>query len=107
MEAMLVITNLPDREQAVSLAQKLVESRLAACVNIMAECESVYAWEGKIETVHEVPLLIKTLGQHYPKVEAMIRQNHPYELPEVIAVSLSNGLPEYMRWIASETLYTD
>ncbi len=104
MEAMLVITNLPDREQARSLARKLVDSRLAACVNILAECESVYVWEGKVETSLEVPLLIKTLGRHYPKVEAMILQNHPYELPEVIAVSLSNGLPEYMRWIASETL---
>lgn len=104
MEATLVITNLPDREQALSLARKLVESRLAACVNIMAECESVYAWEGKIETAREVPLLIKTAAQHYRKVEAMIRQDHPYELPEIVAVSLSDGLPEYMRWIASETL---
>lgn len=104
MEALLVITNLPDRERAVSLARELVESRLAACVNIMAACESVYVWEGKIETAEEVPLLIKTMAQHYPKVEAMIRRNHPYELPEIIAVSLSNGLPEYMRWIASETL---
>ncbi len=104
MEATLVITNLPDREQARILARKLVDARLAACVNVMAECESVYVWEGKTETVREVPLLIKTLTQHYRKVEAMIRQNHPYELPEIIAVSLSNGLPEYIRWIASGTV---
>ena len=104
MEAMLVITNLPDRGQAVSLARKLVESRLAACVNIMAECESVYIWEGKTEATAEVPLLIKTLAQHYGKVEAAIRESHPYELPEIVAVSLSSGLPEYMRWIASQTL---
>lgn len=101
---MLVITNLPDRERAVSLARKLVESRLAACVNIMAECESVYTWEGKTETTREVPLLIKTQAQHYQKVEAAIRQDHPYELPEIVAVSFSSGLPEYMRWIASQTL---
>ncbi len=104
MEATRVITNLPDREQARILARKLVDARLAACVNVMAECESVYVWEGKTETVREVPLLIKTLTQHYRKVEAMIRQNHPYELPEIIAVSLSNGLPEYIRWIASGTV---
>ena len=104
MEAMLVITNLPDRGQAVSLARKLVESRLAACVNIMAGCESVYVWEGKTESTAEVPLLIKTLAQHYDKVEAAIRESHPYELPEIVAVSLSSGLPEYMRWIATQTL---
>ena len=104
MEATLVITNLPDREKALALAGKLVESRLAACVNVMAECTSVYVWEGKTETTREVPLLIKTLAKHYQKVEAMIRQNHPYELPEIIAVSLSEGLPEYIRWIASGTV---
>ncbi len=104
MEAMLVITNLPDRGQAASLARKLVESRLAACVNILAECESVYVWEGKTESTAEVPLLIKTLAQHYGKVEAAIRESHPYELPEIVAVSLSSGLPEYMRWIESRTL---
>lgn len=104
MEATLVITNLPDREQALSLAKKLVDSRLAACVNVMGECESVYVWEGRTETAREVPLLIKTLDRHYRKVEAMIRQSHPYELPEIIAVSLSSGLPEYIRWIESSTV---
>ncbi len=104
MEALLVITSLPEREQAYRLAQKLVESRLAACVNIQAGCDSIYAWKGAIETAAEVPLLIKTVARHYRAVEEMIRSHHPYELPEILAVSPCNGLPEYLGWIESETL---
>lgn len=104
MEETLVITNLPDREQALALAKKLVDSRLAACVNVLAGCESVYFWEGRTETANEIPLLIKTLDRHYGKIETMIRENHPYELPEIIAVSLSKGLPEYLEWIESATV---
>lgn len=104
MEALLVITNMPDRDQASRLARRLVESRLAACVNLLAECESVYAWQGAVESAREVPLLVKTVARHYPAVENMIRDAHPYELPEIIAVSVDNGLPEYLGWIESETL---
>lgn len=100
---MLVITNMPDRVCAAALARKLVDSRLAACVNIMAECESIYAWEGKTESAREVPLLIKTQSRHYRSVEAAILEDHPYELPEIVAVSLTDGLPEYLRWIATQT----
>jgi periplasmic divalent cation tolerance protein len=103
MEHILVITNLPDRLQALTLAQKLVEARLAACVNVLAECTSVYHWQGKNETACEVPLLIKTMAQHYGKIEKLIKSEHPYELPEIIAVPISNGLPAYLAWIADET----
>ena len=104
MDAVLVITNLPDREAARRLAEKLVEDRLAACVNILAPCESVYRWQGRIETTQEVPLLIKTLGAHYDKLEKTIRQCHPYELPEIIAVPLAAVLPAYLEWLAAETI---
>jgi periplasmic divalent cation tolerance protein len=102
-EAILVITNLPDREAALKLAHKLIEARLAACVNVMAECTSVYRWKGKIETVPEVPVLIKTVKAHFTRVEQMVRQYHPYELPELIAVSISDGLKAYLDWLAVET----
>ena len=102
-EAILVVTNLPDRETALNLAHKLVEARLAACVNVMAECTSVYRWKGKIETVPEVPVFIKTLKMHFPRVEQMVRQYHPYELPELIAVPISDGLKAYLDWLAIET----
>jgi periplasmic divalent cation tolerance protein len=104
MEPLLVITNLPDQESAQKLAALLVEARLAACVNVLAPCHSVYRWQGEIETASEIPLLIKTLAKHYDKLEAMIREHHPHELPEIIAVPISAGLPEYLAWVAAETI---
>jgi periplasmic divalent cation tolerance protein len=103
MEAILVITNLPDRAAAERLSKALIEQRLAACVNILAPCTSVYRWQDKVETAEEVPLLIKTLQVHYDKVEAVIRDFHPYELPEIICVPISGGLPAYLDWVAAET----
>jgi len=106
VEHILVITNLPDRTQALALAQKLVEARLAACVNVLADCVSVYWWHDKSETASEVPLFIKTLARHYAAVEQLIKSEHPYELPEVIAVPINSGLPAYLKWIAAETAAT-
>lgn len=100
---LLVVTNAPDREVAGRIAQALVDKRLAACVNILAACTSVYRWQGEVERAEEIPLLIKTRAARYPEVEAMIRHLHPYELPEVIAVPLAQGLPDYLQWIAEET----
>lgn len=104
MESILVITNFPDKASALALAQKLVDERLAACVNVLADCTSVYRWQEKIENASEVPVFIKTLAQHYPRVEQAVKAMHPYELPEIIAVPISNGLPAYMQWMAAETL---
>lgn len=103
MEPILVITNLPDQDSARRVAEALIAGHLAACVNLLAPCTSVYRWQGKIETAEEVPLLIKTLASLYGKVEAAIRQHHPYELPEIIAVPINAGLPEYLDWVAAET----
>lgn len=103
MEAILIITNFPDKKSALVLAEKLVEMHLAACVNVLGECNSVYSWQGKTETATEIPLLIKTQQQHYDQVEQMIKAMHPYELPEVIIVPISGGLPAYLQWIAEET----
>ena len=105
-EIILVITNLPDRDSARRVAHALVESRAAACVNVLAECSSVYRWQGKIETANEVPLLIKTTRAAYPRLEVVIRTQHPSELPEIIAVSVNAGLPGYLQWVAQETSLT-
>lgn len=102
-EILLVLTNLPNRESAQRMAHTLIESRAAACINMLAECTSVYRWQGKIETASEVPLLIKTTRIAYPQLEAVIRSHHPYELPEIIAVSVNAGLPAYLQWIIQET----
>ena len=102
-DALVVLTNLPDRAEALHLAQTLVERRLAACVNVLAECTSVYRWQGAIENATEVPVLIKTRSALYPDVEAVIRELHPYELPEIVAVPVSYGLSAYLDWVGAET----
>jgi periplasmic divalent cation tolerance protein len=102
-EVIVVLTNLPDREAALKLARELVTQRLAACVNVLAECNSVYRWRGEIENAAEVPVLIKTRAARYAEVEAAIRALHPYELPEIVAVPVGRGLEEYLRWVADET----
>jgi periplasmic divalent cation tolerance protein len=103
MDALLVLTNLPDADSARALAEHLVAERLAACVNILAPCGSVYRWQGKVEEAREVPLLIKTTEARYAALEAAIRARHPYELPEIVAVPMSHGLPAYLDWVAAET----
>ena len=102
MDAYLVITNLPDRDSAAKLAHALIERRLAACINILSPCRSVYRWKGETEEAEEFPMLIKTTRARYAELEAAIRAAHPYELPEIIAVPLT-GLAAYLEWVDSET----
>lgn len=102
-EAIVVLTNLPDRAAALKLAQELIARRLAACVNVLAECTSVYRWKGIVENASEVPVLIKTRAALYPELEAAIGELHPYELPEIIAVPVVRGLTEYVEWVSEET----
>jgi periplasmic divalent cation tolerance protein len=104
---LLVLTNLPDRDSAARMANALIESRAAACVNILAECNSVYRWHEKMETASETPLLIKTTRAAYPRLETIIRAHHPYELPEIIAVPIETGFPGYLQWVAQETQVPD
>jgi periplasmic divalent cation tolerance protein len=102
-DILLVITNLSDAPSAAQLAQQIIDARAAACVNQLAPCTSTYRWQGKIESVTEVPLLIKTTQAAYPRLEQLIRAAHPYELPEIIAVPVSAGLPAYLDWVSGET----
>lgn len=104
MDTLLVISNLPDRASAEKLANDLIEKRLAACINILSPCHSVYRWKGAIQNDTEHPMLIKTTRERYAQLEAAIRAGHPYELPEIIAVPLAAGLPEYLDWVAAETV---
>ena len=101
--AIIVLTQMPDRESALALARSLLEARLAACVSIGAPVESLYHWRGQIETALEVPVAVKTRAGHYAEVEVAIRSRHPYELPEIIAVPITDGLAPYLRWLADET----
>jgi periplasmic divalent cation tolerance protein len=102
-EILLVLTNVPTREAADQLADALVTQQVAACVNILAPCRSVYRWKDEVRHDEEHPLLIKTTRERYAALEAAIRAGHPYELPEIIAVPVTAGLPDYLQWVADET----
>jgi periplasmic divalent cation tolerance protein len=103
MKPLMVLTNLPDRAAAESLADALITEQLAACVNILAPCRSVYRWQGSVQHDEEHPLLIKTTEERYAALEQAIRTRHPYELPEIVAVRIERGLAAYLEWLAAET----
>lgn len=103
LEVLMVITNVPDKATAERIAESLVTEGVAACVNVLAGCSSVYRWQGKIEHAAEIPLLIKTTRAAYPHLESALRKLHPYEVPEIIALPVSAGLPDYLNWVAQET----
>jgi periplasmic divalent cation tolerance protein len=103
MEPLLVLTNLPDVASAEKLAHALIEGRAAACVNVLAACRSTYRWQGAVEMTDEIPLLIKTTAANYPLVEEIVSTQHPYDVPELIAIPITYGLPAYLGWLATET----
>jgi periplasmic divalent cation tolerance protein len=100
---LLIFTNLPDLVTARTLAQQLVASRLAACVNILPGVESVYRWQDAVEQAGEVSLLIKSEQSRYAELESVIQAAHPYCVPEIIAVPIVAGLPAYLEWVLKET----
>lgn len=103
MTALIVFSTLPSESQGQEIARKLIDERLAACVNIVPGLTSIYRWQANIETAAEVLLMIKTDEACYPQLEAALRAWHPYELPEILAVAVNAGLPDYMNWIIHET----
>ncbi|SCK10412.1 divalent-cation tolerance protein CutA [Vogesella sp. LIG4] len=103
MKVLLVVCNVPDAILARQMAETLVGERLAACVNILPGCESVYRWQGKLESASEIPLLIKTTDTVYAALERRIQELHPYEVAEIIALPIVAGLAAYQQWVAEET----
>jgi periplasmic divalent cation tolerance protein len=95
----LVLTTASSPEESKKIARALVESRLAACVNIIPKIESVYRWEGKVEEAQEYLLLIKTTQEAFPRLREMIQQLHSYDIPECIALSVEEGSQAYLKWI--------
>ena len=103
METLLVLTNCPDEATANAIALALVEEKFAACVNILPRVQSVYRWQGAVESASEIPLLIKSTVGRYAELEAAIRARHPYDVREIIALPITQGLPAYLNWVATET----
>ncbi|HQU15302.1 MAG: divalent-cation tolerance protein CutA [Chromatiales bacterium 21-64-14] len=97
---LVVLCTCPDRDTAVRIAQRLVDERQAACVNVVPGLLSIYAWEGTRHQDEEVLLVIKTREEVFQAVQDTVRTLHPYELPEIIAVEIKDGLRPYLDWIA-------
>ncbi|WP_372018241.1 divalent-cation tolerance protein CutA [Pseudoxanthomonas sp. 10H] len=103
MPVHLVFCSCPDPETAQRLATALVDARLAACVSVLPAMRSVYRWQGAVEQADEVLLLAKTPGTQLPALVEALRSQHPYELPEIVAVEAAAGLPAYLDWVADAT----
>ncbi len=95
----LVLCTCPDETSAVNIAENIVAQKLAACVNVLPGVYSVYHWQGNVESAKEHMLLIKTSKEKYASLEKVLKTLHPYEVPEIIAVDISSGLPEYLKWL--------
>jgi periplasmic divalent cation tolerance protein len=98
-DKVLVLTTAGNEGEAQKIAQELVEGRLAACVNIIPRVQSIYRWEGKVETAEEFLLVIKTTKTRSADVKVAIRELHSYDLPECVVVSMEDGSAEYLKWI--------
>src|SRR5699024_8353527 len=102
-QSLLAYVTCPDHTIAQDIAQALVATRAAACVSIVPRLQSVYRWQGQIETANEALLMIKTRHGRLDAIRKCLAQRHPDELPELIAVDISNGSPAYLDWVLQET----
>ena len=98
-EIRLAFCTFPDAETAHRIVAELVELRLVACGNVLPQIQSIYRWQGKVETAEEVLAIFKLSAGGYSDFENKLRSLHPYELPEIISCRLDQGLPEYLRWV--------
>lgn len=103
-EVIIVLITAPSRETADSISKSLVELRLAACVNILPNISSVFHWEGKVDWAEEFLLIAKTKKSAFKDLEEKVLESHPYDTPEIISISVSDGTRAYMDWILKETI---
>lgn len=100
MDALIAFCTFPDAETARKIVREIVDLRLAACGNILSQIHSIYHWQGKVESADEALAIFKLEAARYSEFEAKVRSLHPYDVPEIIACKIDNGLPEYLRWMA-------
>jgi periplasmic divalent cation tolerance protein len=99
----VVFVTAPDAEVARTLARTLVEERLIACANVLPPVQSIYRWQGRVEEAAEVLLVLKTVQDRLPALVGRVKELHPYQVPEIIALPVEAALPAYAAWIAEET----
>lgn len=103
-EFSLILTTVPDRATGESLAHLLLENRAAACVTLMGQGVSFFWWQGKVQKESEYILFIKTRENNFDQLVSLITRHHPYEVPEIIALSIKRGYSPYLEWLANETI---
>ena len=96
---LLALSTFPDLETARRISNQLVTEKFAACANILPAVESIYRWKGKIETASEAIVFFKTTPDRQTAFQEKLRSLHPYDVPEIIFMSVTDGLPEYVRWV--------
>ena len=102
-QLVVILCTVPDEATAEKLAKGLVEERLAACVNAIPGVKSFYRWQGKIESDTEIQLVIKTRSEHFDKLAARISENHPYDVPEIVAIPTERVSEAYLAWAVDQT----
>lgn len=106
-EVLVCLCTCPDVDSARTLSRSLVEARLAACVQLLPGIESIYRWDGRVDTASEVLLVIKTTQPCFDRLQARLVALHPYEVPELVALPAVAGLPAYLHWVADSTCADD
>ncbi|WKB51615.1 divalent-cation tolerance protein CutA [Eleftheria terrae] len=101
--SLLAFTTIDSEDAARHLARQLLQERLVACVNVVPGVRSLYWWQGQLQESAEWLLLLKTTGQRWPQLKARLPELHPYEVPELIATGIADGLEPYLRWMVRET----
>jgi len=99
-EVLLVLSTFPEAATARRIARQLVEEKHAACANVLPGVQSIYRWQGKVEEAGETLVFFKTAAGRFEALQTALRQMHPYEVPEIIAFSVTQGLPQYLQWIS-------
>jgi periplasmic divalent cation tolerance protein len=102
-EAVLVLITVPSREEAEKIARRVVEDRLAACVNIIPQVRSLFSWEGKLSQEDEVLLVVKSRRSRFPELAGTVKELHSYSVPEIIAIPVLEGTADYLQWIVDVT----
>lgn len=101
-DVLILLCTCGTHDEALTIANSLVEARLAACVNVLPPVQSIYRWQGKVETAQEVLLLIKTTQERFPAIRDRITQLHSYDTPEIIAIPIVDGSEKYLAWLRDQ-----
>ncbi|MCA9461162.1 MAG: divalent-cation tolerance protein CutA [Nitrospira sp.] len=103
MNEIVVLISVGSEEEGLKIARLLVEGKVAACVNIIPGVRSIFRWKGQVLEEPEILLIAKTVSGSFDRIKRVVRENHSYEVPEIIALPIQDGLPDYLSWVREMT----